>query len=240
MRTETSQVNRLQQIMTDRINHMRKHLALMLHAKKYQNVTETAHADCRVPFCQSGRKLWHHIVKCTGTPEADSCTEPYCRVSREMLKHWELCSKAQKLCPMCSPLRMPKRRQPQSNKLQAPNCRTSRETIRHYKDCNATNDCEMCKIPNYLKRKANGIRRLAKKRHSTLLKHSCCCRDKTCKNPMCIKMKRALTHTNVCQTMCSDSMLCREIVMFCLHHAISCTEKNCILLDEMPGADKLM
>lgn len=219
--------------MIDKINYVRMHLALLLHGQKYQQVDDNTHSECRVPFCQFGRKLWRHIETCT--QQTGSCVEPYCRVSREMLKHWEICSKSQQFCRMCTPLRATKRKP--SKKLQVPNCRTSRNLIRHYKECSSADGCKKCKIPNYLKGKLCGIRNSAKKRHSTLLKHSCCCRDKACENPMCIKMKRALTHTNVCQTKRSDSMVCHEIAIFCLHHTIACTEKDCILLNAIDSAD---
>lgn len=222
--------------MTKRINYVRMHLALLLHGQKYQQVDDETHSECRVPFCQFGRKLWRHVGTCSATQETGACTEPYCRVSREMLKHWEICSKSQKFCRMCTPLRIAKRKQ-STAKLQVPNCRASRSLVRHYKECSSMDNCKKCKYPNYLKRKLHGTQMLAMKRHSALLKHSCCCRDKKCANPMCIKMKRALTHTNVCQTKRADSMVCRDIATFCLRHTISCTEKHCILSDAMSNAD---
>ena len=65
--------------------------------------------------------------------------------------------------------------------------------------------------------------------HSALLKHSCRCQDRTCQIPMCIKMKRVLTHTNMCQGKTAESMVCQEIATFCLNHTIVCTQKDCIL-----------
>lgn len=229
MRTELNRMNRLQKTMIDRINYVRMHLALLLHGQKYQQVDDNAHSGCRVPFCQFGRKLWRHIATCT--QQTGSCAEPYCRVSREMLKHWEICSKSQKPCRMCTPLRTAKRKS--STNHQVPNCQTSRYLIRHYKECSSTDSCKKCQIPNSLKRKLYGPQNLTIKRRSALLRHSCCCRNKTCTNPMCVKMKRALTHTNICRAKLSDSIVCREIATFCLRHAISCTEKDCILSDVM-------
>lgn len=235
MRTELSRMNRLQQMMIERINYVRMHLALLLHGQKYQKVDDATHRECRVPFCQFGRKLWRHIDACT--QEIGLCSEPYCRVSREMLRHWEICSKSQRFCRMCTPLRAAKRKRRPSKKVQVPNCRTSRELVRHYKECSSMDSCPKCKIPNYLKGKLMGLRPMPKKRHSMLLKHSCRCRDKTCENPMCIKMKRALTHTNVCRTKCSESMVCREIAIFCLQHTVACTEKECILTNAIDSSD---
>lgn len=210
------------------------HLALLLHGQKYQKVDDEAHSGCRVPFCQFGRKLWRHIEACT--EEAGPCTEPYCRVSREMLKHWEICSKSRQFCRMCTPLRVTKRKRVPSKKVHVPNCRTTRNLICHYKECTSKDSCPKCKLPNYLKGKLYGQRTMPKRRHSMLLKHACVCRDKKCENPMCIKMKRALTHTNVCQTKCSGSMVCREIAIFCLHHTIACTQPDCILTNAIDGS----
>lgn len=213
----------------------RKRLALLLHARKYQHVDDNAHNNCHVVNCQFARNIWRHITTCTHS----ACTNPQCAYSRNIIEHWEQCAKPYD-CGLCSPLRPPKpepEKEP-PKKFELPDCRTARHLISHYKNCSSIGDsCEMCEIANDLRRKSKGLRQL--KRHSTLLKHSCCCRDKTCKNPMCIKMKRTLTHTNVCRTTCSESMVCREIAVFCLHHSISCTEPDCILSVEEPSADNL-
>lgn len=227
------------QIMSDRINHVRMHLALLLHAQKYQHVADNAHTNCIVHFCAFGRKLWKHITTCK--QQTVACTEQYCRVSRDMMAHWDACSKAQNFCRMCTPLRIAKQRvKDRRNKPELPNCREARDLIQHYKECiSSDGSCKLCKFLICIKRLPYGPYGLSKwQRHSVLLKHSCCCRDLSCKNPMCIKMKRVLTHTNVCQTKRSDSMVCLEIVRFCLRHTISCTEKKCILSCGMTSSTK--
>lgn len=207
------------------------------HFDSYAFTKSITKCDCRVPFCQFGRKLWRHIDACTKTKEVGLCSVPYCRISREMLKHWEICSKSQRFCRMCTPLRTARKRKRPSKKVQVPNCRASRELVRHYKECSSKDSCPKCKIPNYLKGKMNGLRTIPKKRHSMLLKHACRCHDRTCRNPMCIKLKRAAIHCSVCQTECSESTVCREISIFCLQHTIACTEKDCILTSAVDSTD---
>lgn len=219
-------MTRAQQIIhSDKATKVRMQLAVLLHAQKYQQVDDIAHKGCAVPFCQIGRDVWKHIKTCT---QETNCSEPRCKVSREILTHWELCSKSQLYCKVCTPLKVAKQKQPK--KLNVPNCQTSRHLVRHYKDC-ASMDCKQCEVLRRLKRRACGTRSLLNHRvcHSGLLKHSCRCQDKTCKIPMCIKMKRALAHTSVCRMKSADTLVCQEIAIFCLNHSITCTEHNCIL-----------
>lgn len=226
MRNNLLGMTRAQQIIhADKATKVRMQLAVLLHAQKYQQVDDNAHKGCNVPFCQIGRDVWKHIKTCT--QEID-CSEPRCKVSREILTHWEMCSKSQLYCKVCTPLKVAKQKQPK--KLNVPDCQTSRNLIRHYKDCTSM-DCKRCEVLRRLKRRLYGSRHLLNQRvcHSGLLKHSCRCQDKSCKIPMCIKMKRALTHTNVCRSMSPDTMVCQGIAIFCLNHSITCTEPNCIL-----------
>lgn len=231
MRNEPNEVSPLQQIMNaDKATKVRMQLAILLHAQKYQHIDDSNHRECQVPFCQIGRVIWKHIKICT--PE-HQCTEPRCKISREILSHWEICSKNQLYCKVCTPLKVAKLKH--SKRIEVPNCWTARNLIRHYKMCKLA-DCKRCKISKYIKRRICGPGIVPNQRvcHSGLLKHSCRCYDKTCQNPMCIKMKRVLVHTNLCRMKRPEPMLCREIILFCLNHSVTCTAHDCILLSATP------
>lgn len=226
MRNNLIGMTRAQQIINaDKATKVRMQLAVLLHAQKYQLVDDNDHKGCTVPFCQIGRDVWKHIKTCT---DEINCSEPRCKVSREILSHWDLCSKNHLYCKVCTPLKVFKEKY--TRKFEVPDCRTSKNLIRHYKECTLM-DCKRCDVLKRLKRRGYGPHSLPNQRicHSGLLKHSCRCQDRTCKNPMCIKMKRALTHTNVCRLIGSTSTICQEIAIFCLNHSIACTQPNCIL-----------
>lgn len=172
-----------------------------------------------------GRDVLRHITNCK---LEENCSDARCKTSRQILSHWELCSKTQLYCKVCSPLKVVKFRK--SKRFEVPDCLAARAIIDHYKECTSM-ECERCNNVKDLRRKVYGSRGLVKRRicHSALLKHSCRCQDRTCQIPMCIKMKRVLTHTNICQGKTAQSMVCQDIATFCLNHAIVCTEKDCIL-----------
>lgn len=201
-------------------------LAVLLHARnQHQHTDYDAHVQCSVPYCQAGRDVWKHISNCM--LETD-CSQPHCKSSRQILAHWEKCSKNQFYCKVCTPLKLAIKKK--TRKIQVPDCWSSRDLISHYKECTLMH-CERCKVIKVLNGNVCSSRSLIKRRvcHSGLLKHSCRCQDRTCKIPMCMKMKRVLTHTNICRQSNSNSLLCQEIATFCLNHSIVCTEKDCIL-----------
>jgi hypothetical protein len=62
-------------------------------------------AKCQDPrcsyghHCSVGKDLWNHIVNCAD----HECNYPRCLNARELLRHYQKCSKHQ--CPICGPVR---------------------------------------------------------------------------------------------------------------------------------------
>lgn len=198
-------------------------LILLLHAHKCQKLRR----DCSLPHCKTMKEVLNHMTNCEVNKD---CLVAHCSSSRQIISHWKNCKRPN--CSVCSPIKNHNKGNNSSsrNTINVPDCFTSRNLIRHYKDC-ISMDCKQCEDLRRLKRKKLGSKSFFNQRvyHSGLLKHSCRCTDRTCQNPMCIKMKRVLTHTNVCKTKNANTIVCREIATFCLNHSITCTEKDCIL-----------
>uniref|UniRef100_A0A1I8FTS9 histone acetyltransferase n=1 Tax=Macrostomum lignano TaxID=282301 RepID=A0A1I8FTS9_9PLAT len=68
-------------------------------------------------------------------------------------------------------------------------------------------------------------RRVSIERCIKSLVHACTCRDANCCQQTCMKMKRVLYHTKVCQKKTSNSCsLCKQLIALCCYHAKFCSE----------------
>lgn len=210
----------------DKISTTRMQLTVLLHVLLVEDLDENTHRRiCKMPFCQSGQAIIRHIKTCTA---ANDCLTVNCKLSRELLAHWEDCKHSDVNCEVCTPVK--KSLNDRLDSLRIPDsCRAARKLITHYKDCTSV-FCRHCEQVDSLKKKVCGTNAFSpsKMKHSGLLFHCCRCEDRACKNPMCIKMKQVLTHTNVCQCK-TPNLICRKISLFCIQHCIGCNERDCIL-----------
>lgn len=160
MRDDPGGTHRLQYILNaDKATKVRMQLVVLLHAQKYQLVDDNTHARCTVPFCQTGRNVWRHISNCK---LGDKCTDARCKTSRHILAHWELCSKNQLYCKVCTPLKVVKFRK--TKRVEVPDCLAARATIDHYKECTSL-DCDRCGNVKEFRRKVCGSRGLVNKQN---------------------------------------------------------------------------
>lgn len=219
MQTETETTQNIDKAVTNRMQ-----LVVLLHVQKYQDEADILHIGCKIPFCYLARAVWRHMVRCK---LKIACPDFKCRSSHQILAHWDSCRLNKSSCTICDPLKKGKYMR---KRYTVPDCVAARASIDHFKNCTSV-DCKRCDNIVDFRRKALKSRGFGARGpiRSALLNHSCRCQDRTCRNPMCIKMKRVLTHTNMCQSKTTQSMVCQEISTFCLSHTIVCTEKDCIL-----------
>ena len=63
------------------------------------------------------------------------------------------------------------------------------------------------------------------------LVHAIHCRDTSCKQPSCNKMKRVLSHTKECRLMLSGKWnmctVCKHFILLCISHAKNCDQDKC-------------
>lgn len=211
------------------------HLVLLLHAHSCNKRQEAAESNqtndtfnkCIIPACQMMRDVLTHMKSCTSKLE---CTTRHCASSRRILMHWQNCTDL--VCIICEPFA----------KLTIKNtknidCSSSRYMVSHYKTCVRTNCGDCLQLRRYRQIRCGKGRFAARKqqiqpRREKMLSHSCQCMDQTCKIPQCLKMKRVIGHTKVCQRKVNSSVICEEVAAFCAHHAVVCTENNCVLTRE--------
>ena len=56
-----------------------------------------------------------------------------------------------------------------------------------------------------------------------VLVHAAQCRDRNCKSPTCVKMKRIMSHVRGCK----QCGVCKQFLSLCLQHAKTCKSSNC-------------
>lgn len=116
--------------------------------------------------------------------------------------------------------------------IQQPDCVAARKLINHFKEESLRN-CKQCRrmmVNKYQRFAPRYFIRKQERKHSALLKLACRCQDRLCKNPMCLKMKRAIAHTNGCRNKDPYALLCQEMATFFMDHMAVCTQKDCILI----------
>lgn len=180
-------------------------------------------STCKYSNCQLIKDVMRHMKTCR---LGSNCTTPLCIECHKLVSHFNTCNNLD--CPVCRNIRRIawKRRE---NKM----CKQSIEVIRHYKQCTAMN-CPSCKYMHRV-RIMPTTRYIGsnKPKREALLAHSCHCRDRRCKLPMCIKMRRVIGHMIVCDRKTSSSSLCREVFTFCCQHAVVCRDANCVITDSV-------
>lgn len=207
------------------------HLVLLLHAHTCTKKLEAAESNqasddaankCIIPACQIMRDVLNHMKTCTSKLE---CTTRHCASSRRILMHWQNCTDL--VCQICLPFA--KLSIKNSKNLE---CSASRNMISHYKTCVRASCGDCLQLRRYRQIRCVKARKPMQWQREKMLSHSCRCTDQTCKIPQCLKMRRVIGHTKVCNRKVSSSMVCEEIAAFCAHHAVVCTENDCILTNE--------
>lgn len=214
----------------ERMRLVRKQLAWMLHAHeclKYEENKKSVKKECSMPSsCKVMKEVLVHVRTCTFFTD---CSFELCVSTRAILYHWIACIHSD--CILCSPQRKATALENTKNF----ECAASRDFVSHFKTCGKdVFQCDYCqKIKTF--QKIQDFRRMVfrkptQKRQETMLVHSCHCTDPKCKIPQCLKMKRVLTHTKLCNRKVHSSSVCQEVAVFCSHHAIVCTEDDCLLV----------
>lgn len=209
---------------------VKQHLLLLLHAYKClkrdksnaKEVNKCTHTN--VAHCKAMKDVLTHMQSCKAGMD---CPIPNCSSSRKIISHWIICNRP--YCPVCSSIK--------EHSHQLHFCSSSRFMVSHYKDCTRRNCKDCCMYDSQLIRfrliRSGESRFTTQKRvrpkRERMIAHSCRCVDQKCKIPLCMKMKRVIGHTKICQRKINNSATCQEIAAFCSHHAIICTEKDCIL-----------
>lgn len=195
-------------------------LILLLRTQIYQNSEE------KITTLKTFKEVLNHMINCEAN---NNCSIPHCYSSRQMIRHWNNCNRSD--CSMCSPLLQTIENSISKSNAQCTNrvCSASYKKIKFYDNCTIF-DCDSCvhlgRVKQHNKERIFGkfVPREA------LLKHSCRCRDRSCKIPMCIKIRRVIGHTKVCHRKVNSSFVCKEILSFICNHVKMCKENDCVFL----------
>lgn len=175
---------------------------------------------CKYSNCQMIKDVLRHMRSCRLGAD---CKTPLCIECHQLVAHFNKCVSLE--CPVCKNIRRIAWRR-RENQYCAKSC----EMIQHYKQCALAN-CASCKCVNELRpARTPDIERRAPRREA-MLAHACRCRDRGCRQPMCIKIRRVVGHTKVCNGKTTNSAICREVFSFCCRHAIVCRDVNCVITD---------
>lgn len=177
-------------------------------------------STCKYSNCQMIKNVLRHMRLCRlGT----DCKTPLCVECHQLVAHFNKCVNLE--CPVCKNIRRIAWRQ-RENQYCAKSC----EVIQHYKQCALIN-CSCCKYMHQLKPTRTRLAERDAPKREVLLAHACRCQDRSCRQPMCIKIRRVISHTKVCNGKTNNSAICREVFSFCCQHAIVCRDANCVITD---------
>lgn len=225
----------------EKVRVMRSTLVMMIHARlcshrdaelqeKDANGTEATPNDidqpkdqkeaCKYVNCPMMKDILNHMKTCRA---GNSCTLPSCIECNELMAHFKNCNNLE--CPVCEKLRYIAWKKAE-NRF----CANSYEMITHYKTC-AVISCALCKYMHRMKNAPPRFIDLNQKSREKSVARACQCRDRKCIHPICIKIRRVISHSKVCNRRSNSSAICREVFTFCCKHAVFCKEPHCVLAD---------